>query len=556
MFYLFKYYAYFFVSYSSKVLCFDLNATGGTFPNSVYQESVFSYQFVDSDNTVTYYDLGSGCGKCNIMGYWQSSNTNPFLSSYTKIRDTYICTDKCNSAPSIAICGNDSRIYPRFDRNTRTPKVNFAGSDSILGAADYAAFPDLQMFPSLAGAVVPIYYIPELAQRTLVLSRTTIAAIFLGNIRTWNDPLILRDNSDPITKSILSSINENIKVAVRSDSSGTTEIFSTGLYSFDPPNIHQPDYSFANVVGKGPTPTWCGPLTDELQIITIKNCNASLSTNDKQIILAFITSNYTIQYLNFSCDITENNLKNKFDLIYGIGSILVTRTSSNNAMGNSYTYSIGYWGSKLTMMNWYQPYIINNNNPLFNINIITIQEGGYLNSHYNSSYFITPEIQSIWINTDSIYNNKNNYYFTFQLSYPGNPTVLSNVIQSNSISLLNDIRYALHQIIPYYINKVSKFYHSNSNWIEFQITFNMTSPNPQQPSLLTIHSSISDNILSSTHIIISRYQTGYNFPLFYDNTHVQGYQGSGKYTCYKHMHYLSPWSYYTGTANKGVIAEV
>ncbi|KAJ1496211.1 hypothetical protein T484DRAFT_1760089, partial [Baffinella frigidus] len=65
--------------------------------------------------------------------------------------------------------------------------VDFAGSDSILKSAQYEAYPDLQMYPAVAGAVVAIYNFPELAVEglPLVLRTSTVAKIFSGAISVW-----------------------------------------------------------------------------------------------------------------------------------------------------------------------------------------------------------------------------------------------------------------------------------------------------------------------------------------------------------------------------------
>ena len=124
--------------------CAKLNSTGGSFPTSVYQEAAFADQFISS-NVLSYFGEGSGVGKCNIMGYWNTGNTDltyPPPSVAVRTRDTLICTDKC----TLAACGNTSL---RFDRLTRHPLIDFAGSDGLLGANDYKFFPDLQMFPAV-----------------------------------------------------------------------------------------------------------------------------------------------------------------------------------------------------------------------------------------------------------------------------------------------------------------------------------------------------------------------------------------------------------------------
>jgi hypothetical protein len=43
--------------------------------------------------------------------------------------------------------------------------VDFAGSDSLLKASDYAAAPDLQMYPATAAAVVPVVHLPSCVPR-------------------------------------------------------------------------------------------------------------------------------------------------------------------------------------------------------------------------------------------------------------------------------------------------------------------------------------------------------------------------------------------------------
>src|SRR5256884_5696998 len=59
--------------------------------------------------------------------------------------------------------------------------------------------------------------------RNLKLSPGTIAGIFSGKIKTWNDPAIKADNSG------VSLPSTAIPLAVRSDSSGTTQNFTEFL---------------------------------------------------------------------------------------------------------------------------------------------------------------------------------------------------------------------------------------------------------------------------------------------------------------------------------------
>ena len=176
-----------------------LNQTGGSFPISVYQQSTFSYNFVVPTVSVSYYGPSSSVGKCNVMGYWHTLNggaADAGVLQSTKNRDQLICTDKC----TFLTCGyNPTKnvtytiagkkyigLTIRPDSKSRTPLTDFGASDGLLSAADYLNFPDLQMLPALAGAVVPIYNIPELGKSNittpLILSRSSLVNIFMGNI--------------------------------------------------------------------------------------------------------------------------------------------------------------------------------------------------------------------------------------------------------------------------------------------------------------------------------------------------------------------------------------
>jgi len=67
------------------------------------------------------------------------------------------------------------------------------------------------------------YNLSGVANGQLKLTPSTIAGIFLGNIKNWNDPALVADNSG------VSLPSQPIKVIHRSDGSGTTYIFSDYL---------------------------------------------------------------------------------------------------------------------------------------------------------------------------------------------------------------------------------------------------------------------------------------------------------------------------------------
>ena len=169
--------------------------SGATFPVPVYQAWILAYQGVDPVAAINYQGTGSGAGKRAII-----------------------------------------------DRT-----VDFAGSDSLVTDAEYAVGGDLQMFPMVAGAVVPIFNLKINGQtvRDLTLSRGVLADIYLGKITKWNDPAIAKLNSKlKLPAAAIVTVN-------RSDSSGTTEIFTKALASFSS--------EWAGKVGAGPAVQWPAP---------------------------------------------------------------------------------------------------------------------------------------------------------------------------------------------------------------------------------------------------------------------------------------------------------
>ena len=115
---------------------------------------------------------------------------------------------------------------------------------SLLQEADYTQFPDLQMYPTIAIAAVPIFNLGSTVQ--LVLTVQTLAQIFSGEIEVWDDPRIVASNSKFGSWGI--PANQSIEVVVRGDSSTSTAIFKAGLARFDP--------GFASAVGSGGSPDW------------------------------------------------------------------------------------------------------------------------------------------------------------------------------------------------------------------------------------------------------------------------------------------------------------
>jgi len=95
-------------------------------------------------------------------------------------------------------------------------------------------------FPEIVGAVVVAYNLPSVEE--LKLSREVLVDIFIGDIEYWDDEAIKQLNPDANLP------HEKIKVVHRSDSSGTTAIFTTYLSLISE--------EWANEVGAGKTVDW------------------------------------------------------------------------------------------------------------------------------------------------------------------------------------------------------------------------------------------------------------------------------------------------------------
>ena len=169
-------------SYRSKILlgltiAFGLSATasaqmmingaGATFPYPIYSKWFDEYAKVDPSVRFNYQSIGSGGGQKQILAQ----------------------------------------------------TVDFGASDGPMSDENLSKAPGkILHLPTVAGAVVMTYNLP--GNPALKLDGETIADIFLGKIKKWNDPKIAASNPG-------AKLPENeIVVVHRSDGSGTTFIFT------------------------------------------------------------------------------------------------------------------------------------------------------------------------------------------------------------------------------------------------------------------------------------------------------------------------------------------
>jgi len=161
----------------SSKLTGTINGAGATFPLPVYQE--WAARLKDKDGlTVNYQGIGSGGG----------------ISQFT------------------------------------AGTVDFGATDSAMEDSEVAAAKkkgDPVHVPSVFGAVTVSYNVKGV-DKGLKLDGKTVADIFLGKIKNWNDPAIAQANSGAKLPS------QAITVCHRSDESGTTKLFTTFLNDYSP----------------------------------------------------------------------------------------------------------------------------------------------------------------------------------------------------------------------------------------------------------------------------------------------------------------------------------
>lgn len=105
--------------------------------------------------------------------------------------------------------------------------VDFGASDAPMSAEDLAAA-GLGQFPSVIGGIVPIVNVEGVESGKLKLDGPSLAKIFLGEIKKWNDPALVALNPG------LTLPDTAITVVRRSDGSGTTYNFTNYLSKVSP----------------------------------------------------------------------------------------------------------------------------------------------------------------------------------------------------------------------------------------------------------------------------------------------------------------------------------
>jgi len=152
-----------------------INGAGATFPYPIYSKWFDEYAKVDPSVRFNYQSIGSGGGQKQILAQ----------------------------------------------------TVDFGASDGPMSDDNLAKAPGkLLHIPTVAGADVVAYNLP--GNPALKLDADTIAGIFLGQVKKWNDPKIAASNPG------VKLPDQEIVVVHRSDGSGTTYIWTDYLSKISP----------------------------------------------------------------------------------------------------------------------------------------------------------------------------------------------------------------------------------------------------------------------------------------------------------------------------------
>lgn len=158
----------------------QINGAGATFPFPLYSKWFSEYSKVNTNAKFNYQSIGSGGGIKQI------------------------------SEGTVDFGATDSPMTPEETKNAETKS-----GTKILH------------IPTVLGAVVLTYNLPGL-DKPLNLSGETIADIYLGKIKKWNDPKIANDNEGAKLP------DKDITVVFRTDGSGTSYIFTDYLGAVSP----------------------------------------------------------------------------------------------------------------------------------------------------------------------------------------------------------------------------------------------------------------------------------------------------------------------------------
>jgi phosphate transport system substrate-binding protein len=107
-------------------------------------------------------------------------------------------------------------------KQIKAKTVTFGASDAPLSGKELDES-GLAQFPMVMGGIVPVVNLDGIKPGELVIDGPTLAKMFMGEIKAWNDPVLVKLNPN------VKLPDQAIAVVHRSDGSGTTFNFTTYL---------------------------------------------------------------------------------------------------------------------------------------------------------------------------------------------------------------------------------------------------------------------------------------------------------------------------------------
>lgn len=169
--------------------------------------------------------------------------------------------------------------------------INFGASDPPMKNSEFVAAPGTLHLPVTIGGVVIIYNIPNV-QTKLNFTGEVIADIFRLNLTNWNDARLA------VLNPTISLPNQPIYVVHRSDSSGTTKIFTSFLS--DENAIWNATYGATNTIN-WPTATYGA----------IGSSGVAASVQQNQYSIGYVELTYALQN-NILYGKVRNSVTGKF----------------------------------------------------------------------------------------------------------------------------------------------------------------------------------------------------------------------------------------------------
>ncbi|MGP4027534.1 phosphate ABC transporter substrate-binding protein PstS [Actinomadura sp. 3N407] len=225
------------------------------------------------------------CAKASVNAAGSSAQKNA-MEEWTKVYAAECAGANLNYNPS----GSGAGIQA-FTNG----QVAFAGSDSALDAEEATAAQQrcegnkALNLPMVVGPVAVVYNLPGVDG--LKISPETIAKVFSGKVKTWNDPAIAKENEGAELPS------SPIKPVYRSDESGTTDNFTNYL------NTTAPDIWTWEAAKKWPNSTGQGAPKSDGVTSQVKSTEGAIS----YVEMSYATNNklQTAQVKNGAGEFTE-----------------------------------------------------------------------------------------------------------------------------------------------------------------------------------------------------------------------------------------------------------